>query len=138
MTAEILLSRLQKVKPRGKGQWLACCPAHEDKSPSMTVAEDADGRVLVHCFAGCGVAEILQAVSLDFSALFPPRATAHHVKGRGQFVGRAVLEALAFEATLAAVAAGMVARGEPINEADRARLFVAAERLQGAADHVRT
>ena len=37
----------------GQGKWQGRCPAHADRSPSLSVAEGQDGRVLVHCFAGC-------------------------------------------------------------------------------------
>ena len=33
MSTDALLSRLDKVKRKAKGQWLACCPAHEDRTP---------------------------------------------------------------------------------------------------------
>jgi len=39
MNIEILLSRLEKVKPHGNGKYLACCPAHNDKSPSLAIRE---------------------------------------------------------------------------------------------------
>ena len=66
-----LLSGLQNVKPRGPGRWIACCPAHDDRNPSMTIREVEDGRILIHCFAGCGVDSILGALSLTAEALFP-------------------------------------------------------------------
>src|SRR5215472_3383227 len=34
-------------------QGLACCPAHHDCSPSLSIATGKDGRVLVHCHAAC-------------------------------------------------------------------------------------
>jgi hypothetical protein len=53
----------------GKG-WAARCPAHEDKSPSLSVAEGSDGRALVFCHAGCSPDAIAQAISLDVADLF--------------------------------------------------------------------
>ena len=53
MSIDTLLSRLYKVKKTGSGNWMACCPAHDDKNPSMTIAEKADGVILINCFAGC-------------------------------------------------------------------------------------
>lgn len=72
MTAELLLSRLEGVRPCGQGKWTARCPAHEDRTPSLSVRETSDGRVLVHCFAGCGAAAVVAAVGLDLKDLFPP------------------------------------------------------------------
>ena len=37
---------------RGDG-WMAHCPAHEDKQPSLSIAERDEGRILLHCHAGC-------------------------------------------------------------------------------------
>lgn len=70
MGVDSLLSKLDKVKPRGRNNWQACCPAHADKGPSLSVRELDDGRVLVHCFAGCSIHEILQAVGMEMGDLF--------------------------------------------------------------------
>jgi len=67
----VLLSRLQKVKSAGSGKWKACCPAHQDSDPSLSIAETKDGRILLHCFAGCGASDIVAALGLSLSDLFP-------------------------------------------------------------------
>jgi hypothetical protein len=57
--------------PRGqRHKFTALCPAHEDRSPSLTVSEGGDGRALVHCFAGCPVEEIIAALGLTWRDLF--------------------------------------------------------------------
>jgi len=67
---EELLDKLEKVRSTGKDKWVACCPVHGDKNPSMSVAEK-DGRVLCHCFAcGANGLEVVQALSLPPSVLF--------------------------------------------------------------------
>lgn len=70
MNINKLLDRLQKVKQTGIDKWIACCPAHDDKSPSLGIAIK-DDKVLIKCFSGCGATQILDAVGLDYSALFP-------------------------------------------------------------------
>lgn len=70
----LLLSKLEHVKATGQGKWLARCPAHADKSPSLSIKE-VDDRILVYCFAGCGVTEVLAAVGLDMADLFPDRVS---------------------------------------------------------------
>ena len=68
MTARELLSRLEAVRPV-KGGWQARCPAHPDKSPSLSITE-SDGRVLLKCFAGCETSAIVAAMGLEMSDLF--------------------------------------------------------------------
>jgi len=59
--AEPLLSRLEGVRPAGADQWYACCPAHDDRVPSLNI-QDAGDRVLIHCFAACDPKAVLEAV----------------------------------------------------------------------------
>ena len=66
-----LLSRLDKVKSNGRNQWTACCPAHDDRDPSLAVKVLSDGRILIKCFAGCGAADVVHSVGLTMSDLFP-------------------------------------------------------------------
>lgn len=72
MTATNFTSRLSKCIQTGSHKWLAICPAHDDKSPSLSISEAQDGRVLIHCHAGCDPLNIVQAVGLELSDLFPP------------------------------------------------------------------
>ncbi|MBN0119909.1 virulence-associated protein E, partial [Pseudomonas aeruginosa] len=55
----------------GKHRWKACCPAHDDKSPSLDVTEAEDGTVLLKCWVGCSAAEIVGAIGLELRDLFP-------------------------------------------------------------------
>lgn len=48
-------------KRTGENQWKACCPAHDDRSPSLSIGE-RDGRVLVKCWAGCTQSEVIDAL----------------------------------------------------------------------------
>ena len=68
MNAQDVLDRLKKVTG-SKGKWMACCPAHQDKSPSLAVTE-ADDRVLVHCFSGCDTQDVTAAIGLNVADLF--------------------------------------------------------------------
>lgn len=57
-----VLKALKNVKDLGGGQFVACCPAHEDKKPSLSIKEGDHGRVLVFCHVGCSFAEIRDAL----------------------------------------------------------------------------
>ncbi len=140
MPIDTLLSRLDKAKPKGKGQWIACCPAHEDRAPSMTIAETDDGRVLIHCFAGCSVEEILSAVGLGFDVLFPPKPDSHNPKHgiAKPYLPSAVLEVLAFEALVVAAAARQLANGESLDSEDYQRLLLGTHSRPSVATHGKT
>jgi hypothetical protein len=73
MSVTKLLERLQGVKPRQAGRWLARCPAHDDRNPSLSIEEKSDGKILLYCFAGCGAAAVIDAVGLRYWELFPKR-----------------------------------------------------------------
>ena len=68
MNASELLSRLQGVRKAGNG-WTARCPAHDDRRNSLSVTE-RDGKLLVHCFAGCTPESIAGALGLSRAELF--------------------------------------------------------------------
>jgi len=68
--AERVLGRLAGVRQNAPGRWIARCPSHEDRSPSLSVRELEDGRVLLHDFAGCGVEDVLGALGLTLADLF--------------------------------------------------------------------
>jgi hypothetical protein len=76
------VSRLSKAKRTGKDSWIACCPAHDDKSPSMTVREAEDGKLLIHCFAECSVENIIGALGLGFDDIMPDRVSDEYRKAR--------------------------------------------------------
>lgn len=76
MTAQDILSRLQGVRG-GRGQWAARCPAHDDRQNSLSVSEGNDGRVLLHCHAGCDVDKITAALGVSPADLFPDKPRSH-------------------------------------------------------------
>jgi len=65
-----LLDQVKTVKPN---QWKACCPAHADKTPSLSLKELDDGKVLIKCWSGCNVEDITYALGLELQCLFPPK-----------------------------------------------------------------
>jgi putative DNA primase/helicase len=67
-----VLSRLKGVKPCGNG-YKAHCPAHDDQRQSLHVSEGEDGRVLIHCHAGCSVNDICRVLGIELKDLFPQK-----------------------------------------------------------------
>jgi hypothetical protein len=64
------INSLDRVKSTGNGKWKACCPAHDDKNPSLEIAEGDSGTVLIKCWAGCETSAVVGALGLQMSDLF--------------------------------------------------------------------
>ena len=73
MTLTDILQRLDGVHGAGT-QYVARCPVHGDSKPSLSIGQGQDGRVLLKCHAGCDTADILDALGLQTSDLFPETA----------------------------------------------------------------
>jgi hypothetical protein len=54
----------------GVGRWMARCPAHPDRNPSLSIAEGHDGRTLVLCRAGCATKAVVTAMGLSMRDLY--------------------------------------------------------------------
>src|SRR5262249_19106128 len=63
-----LLDRLHGPRRNGSG-WMARCPAHDDKNPSLSINE-REGKILLHCHAGCSFENVIAAVGVEATALF--------------------------------------------------------------------
>jgi hypothetical protein len=72
MSADVLLDKLDAVRQVAHGRWRARCPAHDGKNSNvLSIGETSDGTTLVKCFAGCNVSDVVSAVGLELSDLFP-------------------------------------------------------------------
>ena len=80
MSINKLLNNLQKVKRTGDGKWLACCPSHNDRTASLAITDNGDGRILINCFAGCDTYSILRSVGLDWSDVMPEKSISNNAK----------------------------------------------------------
>ncbi len=81
MTLEEISSRLDGVR-RMRAGFTARCPAHDDRSPSLSITE-RDGKILLHCFSGCSISAITEAIGVSVKDLFvdaaiDPRDRAQH------------------------------------------------------------
>jgi hypothetical protein len=133
MSVETLLSRLDKVRRTGAGRWVARCPAHDDRTPSLSIRELDDGRILLHCFAGCAAAEVLAAAGLELSDLFP-EPIGEKKPERRPFAAIDALRCLEFEATLVYLAAVDVRNGRALTDKDIERIGVAVSRIGAALE----
>lgn len=79
MNAEEFVKLLDGVRQTSRG-WNACCPSHDDTSPSLGVSAGDDGRILLHCFVGCSIQEICDALGLHARDLFPAQAANPRVR----------------------------------------------------------
>lgn len=132
---ERFLSLVDGVKRTGIGAWLARCPAHADKRPSLSIRDTDNGAVLIHCFAGCTAHEVVAAVGLELSDLFPPRSAEPAHFGRPErrpFPTPDAFRAVVFEVTIVGVAGAAIVAGEPFSKYDKDRLLVAVGRINDA------
>lgn len=125
-----LLGRLANVKRTGAGRWSACCPAHASRSQSsLSIREIDDGRVLLHCFAGCPVDDVVRAVGLDLTDLYPPRTDEdRRPRERRPFLASDAIRALRRELHVAWLVLSDVAAGKPLSDLDRKRAGIARDR----------
>jgi hypothetical protein len=122
---ERVLANLERVKRCGKG-YVARCPAHEDRSASLSVCEADSGNALVHCFAGCSTRDIVAALGLRMGDLF---ARPLGEPEKRQRANKAVLRQVCTEGLVIVCAAS---HGATMNEVDRDRLRTAHARLRAA------
>lgn len=121
---DVLRSRLKGVKQHGD-RFMAVCPAHQDKSPSLSLSRADDGRALLHCFAGCKTRDVLGAVGLEMHDLFPESLSKEQHK---QF-RRMKLESLRGFECLIIEAAKSEAQLGILSEGHLAELALAQERV---------
>ena len=137
MNADAFLQRFEDVRGTGPGRWIAKCPAHEDRSPSVSLRLLEDGRWLIHDFAGCDTGAILSAVDLHFSDLYPEKLLSPHESGsfkreRQPFNPADVLRLVTREALVVSITASDIAKGATLTSAEVNRVVLAAERINDA------
>ena len=75
MSAETIAKALGGRRA-GNG-WTSCCPAHDDRNPSLSISATKAGKVLLHCHAGCNQAQVIDALRSrglwDFGTEIPVR-----------------------------------------------------------------
>jgi hypothetical protein len=141
VSAATLLDRLERVKPTGPSRWVARCPAHEDRGPSLSIRELDDGRILLHDFGGCGTDDVLGALGLTMSDLFPKPLPGNgparsYAATHSRIPARDLLEIISEETTVVAIVAADLLAKKSLSETDWQRLAQAAGRIGRARDHL--
>ncbi len=71
MNIQEFITHFKAVKQMGENQYMALCPAHNDKKPSLSVGlSENKKQILLHCYAGCSAEDILNAVGLKKKDLY--------------------------------------------------------------------
>jgi hypothetical protein len=136
------LDRLQQVRPAGNDRWTALCPAHEDRSPSLSIRDTGD-KILIHCHAGCATDDVLAAVGLTFRDLYADEWRASYAAATASHQGRRYSESLLRDANpldlermVLRIADADRQAGKALSAEDLARVEVARMRLAAAREDV--
>ncbi|MNZ12505.1 hypothetical protein D3C78_293830 [compost metagenome] len=119
---DLVLSRLDGVKPTGKGKWMARTPTREDRTPSLSIRELDDGRVLLKDFGGDDTPDVLAAIGLTFADLYPNSA-------RRPARRRPNSTAINVERCIVTYGTSLLEQGTKLPPSDLERLEVARRRL---------
>ena len=130
---DLILERVQKARKVSADSYMACCPAHEDKSPSMRITE-RDGRILVHCMAGCTPDDIIAAIGLQWTDLYDDKWDAAKAAAFAQKTRLPKIDPLEHERTIIDLALADDAKGIKFSVEDYARIKIALERLEAAGE----
>jgi hypothetical protein len=144
MDIEELLQRLDKVKKTGPNKWQARCPAHPDKTPSMSIKLGDDGQtILLHDFGGCSISDICGSIGIELTELFPPRENdgwkpqEKPVKiGTLKFGAIDALRCLASEANILLLLACDMAEGRVLSPEEIDRLTTSVSRLAVSLEYL--
>lgn len=137
---DLILSKLEAVRPAGSDH-TARCPAHADRTASLSIGRSAQGSALLKCFAGCDTAAVLSAIGLTLADLFPerprmenadrpprdnPQSRFHAAQERARIHREmnwaAALPVLSYQAAVVMIAARQLRTGELLTDEDQGAL----------------
>lgn len=128
---DIIIEKLEKCRQAGYSRYIACCPAHDDKSPSLSVRQ-VDGKILLHCHAGCEPDAVLAALGLRWSDVFEDEWDAAYHSAISQKTKLPPVDPLSHEYTILFLANEQIERNDPLSIEDEARVKLAMERVEAA------
>lgn len=124
-----VVSMLEGVKATGKDRWIARCPAHDDRGPSLSIRDTGD-KLLLHCFAGCDALDVVHALGLKLSDLFADSPTFSGTRPHSKRLPAAdKLALIEREVDVVAIIAARFLEDRTITEADWERLASAVSRI---------
>lgn len=79
-----VLAALPGEATRTSDGWRARCPAHKDRTPSLSIAAGEGGRALVKCHAGCSTSDVMTGLGLGMADLMPEQRSRHQPGRNGK------------------------------------------------------
>ena len=74
-TLNVILTQTRAKPNKGGNGHKGHCPAHQDKSPSLSIAQGNNGGIVIKCHRGCDIDAICAALNIAQADLFPPKQT---------------------------------------------------------------
>jgi hypothetical protein len=140
---DAVLDRLAQfhLRPNGRDRWRACCPAHGGGNRSaLSIGIGSDDAVLLRCWSGCEVDQVVGALGLELSDLFPARHSLGEGASRPRRIGMLTagqaLEVIRSDAQLIWLAGNNLANGFALTVADLEHVNAAARRIEHLAREV--
>lgn len=130
VSIDLILPSLGKARSLGRNKWVACCPAHDDKSPSLSI-QITDNRILMHCFAGCHIEDITAAMGLRISDLFSGSLSREQ---RREYKRQQYRTVIKHESLFLHMAKNDLQNGLEISAIDKERIDKAAARVRKAKE----
>lgn len=114
------------------GGYMAKCPAHEDRRQSLTVTSGKQNQILIHCFAGCDIHQIVDSLGLTISDLYPESVKLYRPSKHPKLSALDLLRVIDFESEIVLIAADTLANGYGLSASDYQRLELARDRIMEA------
>ncbi len=137
MNIDQLFTRLEKIRRTGDGKWLACCPAHNDKTPSLAIKQTEDGKILIHCFAGCDVESIVSSIDLSLADLMPDNPTYKKGSKPPKFNKYELFDRMVYESIILCIAIRQLINKEALTTEDQKRVLKAEQTIDDIARECR-
>lgn len=132
MIIENLLSKLEGVKKTGENRWMAKCPAHNDRTASLSLSTTKEGHILCKCHASCEINDVLSAVGLKPCDLFIKRLPNN--KGQKPYLQKNEALIIIYREVMIVAMCGSKLLDGKLSQSDRDRLFQAVNQIYKALD----